>query len=433
MINGFRYGKLQLELRIPDSALIYTSLFKTPECSVKDMILRAISEPSGCGSLTGMLKKKKQGDVVIVVSDITRPIPYNQFIPLLIEKIEESGVRREEIVILIATGMHRPSTKSEQAEMFGEFVRDHYRIIDHEAENDGMLVAIEVRKGIGDVVRINRTYAEAGFRIITGLVEPHFMAGFSGGRKAICPGLVSLPTIRNFHGHLFLGHKLAKNGQLTGNPCHEEALSVASVIPPDFTINIILDQNKKINFITAGDILRSHEKAVDIVRKSSCRTVEREADLVITSCGGYPLDATFYQCVKAFVNALPAVKKNGRIIAFGGCSEGTGSPEYIQTMHRYSGIYKEFLEDIKKPGYFVKDQWQFQMHCRVLDKIGEENLYFMTPGLSGSELEKLSVKPLQQNSGGPEEMLQTIIDEAVSEGKTIACIPEGPYCAPISN
>jgi nickel-dependent lactate racemase len=315
--------------------------------------------------------------------------------------------------------------------MFGDLVVNNFRIIDHECENEQELEKIEGLSWSGSSVKLNKHYVQAGLRIITGLVEPHFMAGFSGGRKAICPGLVSLDTLQKFHGFEFLSHPNASNGVLHNNPCHLENSSIARMCPADMAINIILDNHKKVNAIISGELFESHKKAVEFVKNACCPIVEKSADLAITSSGGYPLDATFYQCVKGLVNCLPAIKEKGEILAFGGCSEGIGSPEYTSLLKKYSGNTRQFIHDISNSAPFIKDQWQLQMQIRVLDKTGSGNLHFYTSGINTSELAMLSVQPHSLSVETIAEAIQAKIDQAVEYKKQIAVFPEGPYCSPV--
>jgi lactate racemase len=327
--------------------------------------------------------------------------------------------------------MHRPSTEKERVEMMGKEIAERYLVVDHKAENENELVKIEGQSRGGADVFLNKHYVNAGFRIVTGLVEPHFMAGFSGGRKSVCPGLVSLSAVKNFHGYDFLSDTGARNGNLENNPCHEESVSIEKLCPADFSIHIVQDNLKNINKVFSGDITKAHQAAVEYVKKACCREVKEHADLVLTSCGGYPLDATFYQCVKGFVSCLPAVRTKGEIIAFGSCSEGTGSMEYGDTMKKYAGRHNEFLEHIKKSDIVVKDQWQFQMHARALSKISKQNLYFFTSGITKEELKMFSVNPQSVNEAQIQPFIQDIIKVYARMGKKIAAFPEGPYCAPV--
>lgn len=429
----FLYDREKLTLNLPDDALVYQSHFPEPEASAGELVFQTLEKPFGAPSFEETLKKRRAGKVVIVVSDITRPIPYFSFLPQMLARIEAAGVPRGEILLLVATGMHRVSTKAEHVEMFGEFVANHYAITDHRAEERNELVEVPGKSWSGNAIKLNRHLVEAGFRIATGLVEPHFMAGFSGGRKAICPGCSALETVRNFHGESFLANPRACNANLDGNPLHLESLSVAKALGVDFTLNVVLNDNRQVVKAFGGELEAAHEAACKFVKSCACPTVEKEADVVVTCSGGYPLDATFYQCGKGFVSCLPAVKPQGKIIAFGGCTEGIGSPEYTATMFEFGGgRWPQFLKHIRNPGVFVKDQWQVQMHCRTLAKIGEGNLCFVTSGLDAERLKKLSVNPFAVARNAVQATVQTMIDESAASGKTIAVFPEGPYCAPVA-
>jgi len=430
---NLKYGRGDIAIDVPESSIVYDSTYPANTQSALGLLQDALSKPSQNYFLNEALSKRREGKVVIVVSDITRPIPYKLFLPLLLQEIEKVDVKRDEILILIATGMHRISSLSERIEMFGKEIVDNYGIIDHVAEDESSLCELDGHSWSGSTVSLNKHYVEAGFRIVTGLVEPHFMAGFSGGRKSVCPGIASLDAVRNFHGFEFLDHPNAKTACLKDNPLHEEALSVAHLAPADYAVHIILDQHKAVNHMICGDLFQSHEKAVEYVKECCCPVVEKEADLVLTSSGGYPLDATFYQCVKGVVNTLPAVKENGSIICMGSCSEGIGSEEYTETMKKYSGRSEEFIRDISERDLFIKDQWQVQMHIRALRKLGEEHIHFFTSGLEQDELRSLSVNPHTLNEKEIQLKVQLLIDQCVSEKGVIAVLPEGPYCSPISS
>ena len=428
----FSCGKEVINLKFPDESIIYTSCYESENTNTGKMMLDSISNPIGCLSLKLLLQKRKKGKIVIVVSDITRPIPYHSFLPELLAYIHNEGIGKDEIMLLIATGMHRASTLQERIYMFGQYVVDNYEIIDHCAENINNLTTLPEKSWSGNAIKLNKNYVEAGFRILTGLVETHFMSRFSAGRKSICLGLASLDTVQRFHGYNFLSHPNASNAILDNNPCHLENSSIAKACPADFLINIILDQKKKINSFFSGEQFESHEAAVSYVKEKSCQRVGELADAVVTSCGGYPLDGTFYQCVKGLVNCLPALKENGEIIAFGGCNEGIGSSEYEQIMKKYSLRHNDFLNDIESGDFFIKDQWQFQMHIRVLKKTGQNNLHFYTAGIPQDELKLLSVNAHSISGNVIEKHIQMHIDNLVSTGKKIAVFPEGPYCSPVN-
>ncbi len=426
----FLCDKEEIEINVPDDSIFYESHFPEPEKSDAETTLDAINNPIGCDNFLELLKNKKEGKVVIVVSDITRPIPYFAFLPQMLEMIESAGIAKDEILILVATGMHRVSTYEEYIEMFGKEVADNYNIIDHDSECKEDLIELPNAKSwSGNSITLNKHLVNAGFKITTGLVEPHFMAGFSGGRKSVCPGLSSFETVQNFHGYEFLADKKACNGNLEGNPLHQEALSVAKAVGVDFCVNVILNETRNVIKAFAGDIDSAHIAACDFVIGCACPTVTNVADVALTSSGGYPLDSTFYQCVKGMVSCLPAIKQGGTIISFAGCTEGIGSPHYVDTMSKYEANWKGFIEDIKG-GLFIKDQWQYQMHCRTLEKVGQENLLFITDGLKQDDLNNLSVNGNSVKS--VQGKVQALVDQFVSEGKKIAVFPEGPYCGPLT-
>jgi len=429
---GLNYGNTEFSFVLPDDSIVYKSNYELISNPASELMLDSILHPVASPPLSELILNRKPGNVVIVVSDITRPIPYKEFLPELVAVLEQNGVERSEITILVATGMHRASTHEEHLKMFGIHITENYRIVDHDCSNENELLELNELSWSGSKIRLNKQYVEAGFRIVTGLVEPHFMAGFSGGRKAICPGLVSFDGVRKFHGYRFLSDPNAATSILENNPCHMENTSIAKLCPPDFSINVVLDNHKKINKIISGELFASHHKAVEFVKERCCPVVHQQADLAITSSGGYPLDATFYQCVKGFVNCLPAVKPLGEIISFGSCLEGIGSSEYTEVMKKYSGKHLQFIEDIKENRFFIKDQWQFQMHIRTLEKIGIQNLHFYTSNLSLSDLSQLSVRSYSMAADQIEAAIQNQIDQAVKDKKQIAIFPEGPYCSPIA-
>jgi lactate racemase len=429
MLVEIPYDKSVLAIDVPDNAAVYRSSYPAPAGSASAIVSDALNNPTGSPGLRQALASRREGKVVIVVSDITRPIPYRDFLSEIIKEIESAGVKPDEILILVATGMHRPSTNVEREYMFGDAAKK-YAVVDHDAQ--GELERIDGLSFSGRQVFLNRNFVEAGFRIVTGLVEPHFMAGFSGGRKAVCPGLVSLDTIQAFHSHDFLVSPRAANAILEGNPCHEEALSIAKLAGVDYSLNVVLDSGKRLVAAFAGELEASHEKACSFVRRHACPVVENEADAVITGSGGYPLDATFYQCVKGIVGAIPAVKPGGKIIAAGFCREHLGSKEYRDIMFAHSHACNGFIEHIKESCRVEKDQWEFQMQIRAINKVGTGGLVFLSSGLNEDEAENISAVSINKEPHLAESALQDIIGKLAAQGSSIAVIPEGPYCTPLS-
>ncbi|MCK5801592.1 MAG: nickel-dependent lactate racemase, partial [Lentisphaeria bacterium] len=324
MLVKIPYGNGQMEIRVPDDTALYGTSYEEPEADAREIVLGAVRKPIGCAPLSEALRQSDAQSVVVVVSDITRPIPYADFLDVVLKEMEDAAVQRDDITILIATGMHRPSTVAEREHMFGPEVCRHYRILDHQAGKTEELVEIDGTSWSGRKMELNRHFVEADFRVTTGLVEPHFMAGFSGGRKSVCPGLCSLETVKSFHSFSFLDHPAARGGNLVENPLHAEALSIARQAKVDFCINLVVGGTHRIVDAVAGELEASHEATCQLVAQQACPLVKQEVDVLLTSSGGYPLDATFYQCVKGMASCLPAVRKGGVVISVGSCSEGIG-------------------------------------------------------------------------------------------------------------
>lgn len=423
------YDEKTLPARIPDDAVVIKSDYPAPQQSAAQTVRAALNAPVQSPGLAAALSSRRPGDVVIVVSDISRPIPYGKFLDELLGDIETAGVPPEDILILIATGMHRPSTPDEHVQILGNEIAARYQVRDHRPDLDDV-IPVNGKSWSGADIVLNKAFVNAGFRIITGLVEPHFMAGFSGGRKAVCPGLASLETVQQFHGYEFLANPNARIASLDENPCHLEALSVAQSIGVDFSLNVVLDHDRNIVHATAGELDAAHRQACDFVQACACPTVQEPFDVIVTCSAGAPLDTTFYQCIKGVVNCLPAVKPGGHIISIGGCREGVGSNSYRDTMLKYADDWRQFLADIENASHVIKDQWQFQMHTRTLEKIGREHIHFITDALSQETLNRLSVNGIATND--VEKTLQMTIDQICRSGRRVCVIPEGPYCSPIS-
>jgi nickel-dependent lactate racemase len=416
---------------MPDDTIVYAPQFPEPTASPRELVLAALEDPIGCDRLRELLGARRCGRVVVVVSDITRPVGYADFLGGMLAYVERAGVKREEVLILVATGMHRPSTRDELLRMFGADVVREYEIIDHVADDESMLAPVEGRSWSGNAVTLNRHFVEAGFRITTGLVEPHFMAGFSGGRKAVCPGLSSLSTLSRFHGYEMLSDPAARNANLDGNPCHLESLSIARLAGVDFTLNVALDTERRVVRAFAGDLEAAHDSACAFVRECSCPPVDREADLVVTSSGGLPLDATYYQCIKGLVSCLPAVKRGGTVLAVGGCEKGAGGPEFTGLLKTYEGAYDRFIEDIQTSDRFTKDQWQVQMQCSVVTRVGGRNVHFITAGLDAALAARLPFDARVTPAADVQCIAQETLDGLLTRATAVAAIPDGPYCAPV--
>ena len=419
-------------------------------------IQMALDRPCGGPTLEEIVrgKGKEPGrmQAAITVSDITRPVPYQGragILPPLLKKLQGLGIRRENVRIIVGTGTHRASTAQEKTEMLGKEIVSAYAVLDHDCENESILVSVG-RTPAGTDVFLNRFFHEADLKIATGLTESHFMAGASGGRKAVCPGLVNLRTIQKFHSPEFLESPCATNLVFEGNPCHEEALAVAKAVGVDFTITATLDKEMRMTGIFAGDLDEVLRLAVEKIKTYVAIPVEEPFDIVLTH-GGY-VGRNHYQTAKAAVGAIPAVKEKGTIIiaADNRDAEPIGGPEYKTLCHLLKLQGPDgYVEVLKSPSWkFTKDQWEPEVWGRVLRKVGEKGMIYCTsdipepvfsqlPGASGYDF----LTPAGKKKSRPrkvEEMVQNAVFHSYRAcmergiSPRMGFVREGPYAVPVN-
>ena len=419
------YGEEKLPIEVPDSVDILESGDSPEIPDIHNEIQRRICNPIGTFALEKLIRQKNPETVAITISDITRAVPNRIFLPHLLKAIENYGVKRENISIIVGTGMHRPSTEEEHIHLTGEDIFANYRVIDHNAAYKDHLTTVSENPPVS----INSTFLKADFKIVTGFIEPHFMAGYSGGRKGVCPALVDLGTVQKFHGFETLSSPKAAAGILDGNPCHETALGIAKNIGVDFLFNVALNRDFQISGIFCGDLEKAHIKGCEYVSEHSGCTIDRSYDLVITSGGGYPLDMNYYQSVKGMCMALPALHKKSVLLQASECRNGVGSKAFYNLLNRYESNWRKFLADIEANKNFTElDQWEFQMLCRVLDLTGTKNLHFLSEGIPFNEQNQLYCNPVKISENIPE-TINAFIHRFASGNKDagIAIIPCGPY------
>jgi nickel-dependent lactate racemase len=411
------YGRSGLEVELPDRHVVKCLEYRPaqPPADPRQAICHALAHPIGTPPLAELARGRRSACVVI--SDVTRPVPNRLILEPVLATLEESGIPRQEILILVATGLHRPNLGDELVEMVGRPIVDGYRIENHH----GGLLSEHAYLGTsprGLPVWIDRRYLDADLKITTGLVEPHFMAGFSGGRKLVCPGLAALETIRPWHSPDFLEHPNARSGVLDGNPVHEENTWVARRAGCDFIVNTVIDAERRMLAIFAGDMEEAFHQGARFVRRLTTDTVPRAVDVVLTSSAGYPLDTTFYQSVKGMVAALEIVKPGGTVILAAGLSEGIGS-EPFERIFAENLTLDGFMERILDTDYFVMDQWQVEELAKVRRKA---KVVVVSDGLPPETLDRLFVQSATS--------VEAAVAEAIAEHgpeTTIAVIPKGPY------
>lgn len=415
------YGKTGLPVTLPADRLIAPPLAIREAVPLPDpaaALEAALRNPVGSKPLAELAKGKQTA--CVVVCDITRPVPNKLILPPVLQTIEAAGVPREGITILVATGLHRPNEGDELVELVGEDVAANYRCVNHHgkepAEHD-YLGTTEM----GVPIWIDNRYTRAELKVTTGLIEPHLMAGYSGGRKLICPGLAALETVKVWHGPKFLEHPKADCGILDGNPVHEENTRIALKTGCDFIVNVCIDGQRRVTWLGAGDMVKAWEEGVAFCREVVKAGVPRPADVVVTSSAGYPLDTTWYQAVKGLIGALPIVKQGGTIVLAASLTEGLGSPEFCKLMAENPDL-AAFKRRILETDYFVMDQWQLEELAKVVEKC---KVKVVTHGLSADELRKCFVEPAKS-------VEQAVADSLAEYGPdaTLAVIPKGPYVLP---
>lgn len=414
------YGKTGLPVTLPADRLIAPPLAireAPPLADPAGALEEALRHPTGMKPLAELAKGKKTA--CVVVCDITRPVPNHLILPPVLRTIEAAGVPRAGITILVATGLHRPNEGDELVELVGGEVASAYRCVNHHGK------AKEEHDYLGTTdngvpMWIDNRYTRAELKVTTGLIEPHLMAGYSGGRKVVCPGIAGLETVKVWHGPRFLEHPKADCGVVEGNPVHDENTKVALKAGCDFIVNVCIDGKRRVTWLGAGDMIRAWERGVAFCREVVKAAVPRPADVVVTSCAGYPLDTTWYQAVKGLTGALPIVKKGGTIVLAASLTEGLGSPEFRAQLAEWEAhdLYAAPARSVT----CEMDEWQLVMlkkvlaHCRV--KV-------VTGGLPADVLRRCRVEPAAS--------VEDAVAEALAEygpGAALVVIPKGPYVLP---
>ena len=352
----------------------------------------------------------------ISVCDITRPAPNRLVLPPVLRGLEEAGIPRSAVTILIATGLHRPATEAEIREIVGEETAARVRVLNHRARELGEHRFLG-NTAAGTPVYIDERFLAADLHITLGFIEPHLMLGYSGGRKLIVPGLAAQETIKVLHSPKFMREPKAVEGSIEDNPLHRELLEIARMARHDFIIDVALARDRRIAGVFAGRPEEAHRRGVEFVSRVMLETIDAPVDAAITTSAGYPLDLTFYQAIKGITAASHIVKPGGRILLMGACEEGAGAPEFRQMLKDFPSD-REFLRHIEdKP--VVVDQWQLEKLALVTT---EKRVFFYTPGLPAEYHGSVWGKVC----GSAQEAAGALFD-GLAPGSSVAVIPEGPY------
>jgi nickel-dependent lactate racemase len=350
------------------------------------------------------------------VCDITRPAPNPTVLPPMLARLEAAGIPREGIRILIATGLHRAATDAEIRQIVGPETAARYQVLNHDARNLDQHRRLGTTRS-GTPVFVDERFLSADLHLSLGFIEPHLMLGFSGGRKLVAPGLAGEPTIKELHSSRFMRDPRSREGSVWDNPLHAELLEIGRMARHDFIVDVSLNRSRQIAQVFAGEPEAAHASGMRWVSAAHMQQIDEPVDGVITTSAGYPLDLTFYQCVKGITAASHLVRPGGRVLLFGKCEEGVGGAEFAEMLRRFS-TGGDFLKGIEGVPVTI-DQWQLEK--LALSAQGKDVLYCV-PGLPASYHAGLWGKGFCE----PARALNALFD-GLKPGSRVAVIPEGPY------
>ena len=378
-----------------------------------EAIVNSLRFPFGSPPLTECLHQSDR--VVVIVTDNTRACPDDKLLPPILAELEQK-LPGENITIIVALGLHPALSREELIKKLGSHIVEKYHVINHDASQTVNL-GVTCR---GTPVEVNRQVVEADFRISTGFIEPHFFAGFSGGSKSIAPGVSSSRSIHFNHGYKMIDHPFSRAGIIKGNPIHEDMVEQAGMAKLDFIVNVLLNEEREITHVVAGDPAKAHEKGCEIEKSVAGVKIDHKVDITITTNGGAPLDLDLYQTCKGIDNASQITRDGGIIIIASSCSTGVG-PEVFRKLHTAVSSPKEVLQKIKREEP-LGVQWQNQILAR--DQL--KNDIYLVSELEDAPVREMMMVPVRTIEAGLQRAFQVLGDDA-----EVAIMAEGPLVFPL--
>lgn len=411
------YGHGHLTVELPDDRTMVIEPSHAPGLTdERGAVLMALEQPIGTRPLREWIKARDK--VCILFTDITRATPNERLIPWLLEYLK--NVPREQITLLNQLGTHRPNTTAELEQMLTPEVVRNYRVVNHEPENPDALVQFGVTRD-GTPALLNRQAVEADVRIVTGFIEPHFFAGFSGGIKGIMPGVAGLKTVMSNHGAKNIGDPRSTFGVTNGNPLWEELRDIALRAGPSFLLNVSLNEERRITGVFAGDILAAHKAGCEFVRQSAMQKFDAPFDIVLTTNSGYPLDMNLYQGVKGMSAGARVVKPGGTLILAAECREGVPAGSPMDKLLRSASSPEEILTMLSTPGFVRPEQWQAQIQALIQRKAN----VLVHSSLPDEIIRAAHLKPCRDITATVKDLIQ-----ANGSGARLAVLPQGPLTIP---
>ena len=419
------YGKEGIEINInPDwnVTIFYPSEQKRIPNPI-EKIRESINNPIGSLTLKEIVKNKKNIEkVCIVASDATRPVPSYLILEALIAELNDYEIVDNQIMILIATGLHRISRKEELERILGKNLINRIRVVDHIATDENSMINLGTTTD-NHLILINKLYYKADLKILTGYVEPHFFFGFAGGRKSLIPGIAGAETLQNNHSAENIASPYARFGIFKENPLHKNSIEISRKVGVDFIVNVCINEHHEIVQVASGNFEKAHEKLVNYQLKHIFRDIKEQYDIVICGNGGYPLDLNLYQAVKSMAIGEMAVKNGGAIISVNECADGIGvGQEKFKELIFSEMTPNKIYEEILNKDIVVPDQWEIQILARVLMKAD----VFVISKLKENEIGNIGLKYAET------------VEDAVNiclnrHGKdaSILILPNGPQVLPL--
>ncbi|HEX5370498.1 MAG TPA: nickel-dependent lactate racemase [Dehalococcoidia bacterium] len=414
------FGRDIVRLDAPDNATVLLPAAVAPLADEEAAVLVALQKPIAGPPLRERVEPGQS--IAIVVSDITRPVPNRTLLRPLLAELKARGVFDSDITIVNGTGLHRTNTPAELDEMLGEEIVERFAIVQHVARDRGTLLEIGTSRGVP--VELCSAYVEAEVRIVTGFVEPHLFAGYSGGAKGVMPGVAGADIVMSNHGAPNLAHAQARWCVTHGNPVWEEMQAAVELCPPQFLLNVTLDSHRGITGVFAGDLAPAHAAAVEQAARQYKVPIRQPYDVVVVTNMGYPADTSLYQSVKGMSVAAEAVREGGAIMLVAGCEEGIGSNDYAEGLLEAASP-DALLEHILHTEQPRHDQWQIQCQAMVQAKARVLVHSQLTPEQArAAHVESIA---------DPSATLSELIAEAQSRGRegSVVILPFGQLTVPV--
>ncbi|HEY6363115.1 MAG TPA: nickel-dependent lactate racemase [Vicinamibacterales bacterium] len=412
------YGSGGLDVNVPsDRTTIIEPGFRAPVADPVGALIAALRAPLGRPPLRDVVRSGQR--VAISICDGTRSQPRREMLTAVLGEI--GHVPADHIVIMVATGTHRGNTPAEFEAMLGADLLSRYRVVNHDARNASSLECVGTT-GSGVRVSLNREFLGADVRITTGVVEPHFFAGFSGGPKMVAPGLAALDTVVTLHDARRIGDPMATWGVTEGNPIHDDVREIARTVGVHFAVDVTVNRDKQITNVFAGDLFAEHRAACAAARCDAMQAVPHPFDVVLTSNSGFPLDQNLYQAVKGLSAAARVVKPGGTIVIAGECRDGVPAHGAYAQVLASAPSAQELLDLINSPGYAVPDQWQVQIQAQILTKA---RVMMKADGLQPEQLRAAHLEPIDDIGAAVAGALRRAGPDA-----TLCVLPQGPRTIP---